>query len=472
MKSDEAGLTAREHLHNAILSSLGARVAVLNKQGFIEEVSESWTRFAQEAGAPLCSTGVSANYLEVCRRSEAACPEARQVLEGILSVMNGDAPSFRCEYRCDSPSGPGWFVVVVTSLHTAEASVVIVHQDNTEIKKAEIRYSELLDSVRAIVWRADATSFQTTFASKQAEGILGYPHELWTKEPGFWIKRLHPEDRDWVVEFSSTAVKEKRQHSFEYRIIAADGRIVWLRNIVNVIVEGGQPKDLVGIAVDITERKEAEAARAEFAGRLLRAQEEERSGIARELHDDIGQKLALLTNKLELLESQMSAFPDKRDAIKDVGTMAMKVAHDIQRLSHGLHSSHLELLGLANATRKLCRDFAEHNEAKVECNVEGIPQNLDKNVATCLFRVLQEGLRNTIKHSNAKKVTISLSAHSNKIRLQLCDDRVGFVPSTETRRLGLGFTSMEERLRLVRGTLTVSSTPGHGTRIEARVPLP
>ena len=134
------------------------------------------------------------------------------------------------------------------------------------LSKAELRYRELVETVQAIVWRADAQTFQFTFVSKEAEVLLGYPTERWLSEPHFWQDHIHPEDREWALSFCREATREKKPHAFDYRMIAADGRVVWLRDIIRVLVEDDEPRELVGIMVDLTERKRIET--------LLRENEE------------------------------------------------------------------------------------------------------------------------------------------------------------------------------------------------------
>ena len=126
------------------------------------------------------------------------------------------------------------------------------------VGNAEERYCELLDSVHAIVWRGDARTFQFTYVSREAEVLLGHPPERWL-EPNFWQNHIHPDDREAAISFCKKATEEKRSHEFEYRMMAADGRVVWFRDVVRVIVEEGSPKELFGVMIDISERRQAEA---------------------------------------------------------------------------------------------------------------------------------------------------------------------------------------------------------------------
>jgi PAS domain S-box-containing protein len=127
------------------------------------------------------------------------------------------------------------------------------------IQNGEERYRELLDSVHAIVWRGDARTFQFTHVSREAEVLLGYPVERWLNEPDFWQHHIHPDDREAAISFCKKATEENRSHEFEYRMMAADGRVVWFHDVVRVVVEDGNPKELFGVMIDVSERRRAEA---------------------------------------------------------------------------------------------------------------------------------------------------------------------------------------------------------------------
>jgi len=459
-----------QELHNAILSSLDLNIAILDGSGVIVDVNEGWRRFAEGNGGSKVAL-IGQNYFDVCRRAAPTSPDARKVLEGMLAVCRGATSRFQYGYRCDAPGEPRWYVLTVVPLAGVDQGLVVVHQNNTETQLAVARYGELLDSVRAIIWRAEAPGFQTTFASKQAIDILGFPAEMWARDPGLWQRQIHPDDRDWALALSAKAVRECRDHVFEYRMLGADGRIVWLRNIVKVIAASGAAQELVGVSIDITDRKRAEEARDEFARALLYAHEQERAFIARELHDDLGQTVALLALKLTALGRHFEGAPERSADVAALASIVDKVATDLRRVSHGLHPSSLDLLGLGAAIRQLCDGLAQHQPISIEYEVRDIPRDLDRAVAICLYRVAQECLRNILKHSHATAARVHLARGEADIRLQISDDGVGFDPGAAARTGGLGLASMEERLRLVRGTFVVKSSLGLGTQIEATVPL-
>jgi PAS domain S-box-containing protein len=179
-------------------------------------------------------------------------------LSGIRDVINGVIPYFRAEYACDTPTRPHWFELIATPC-SQRGGAVLRHSEITELRKTRDEYAMILSSARGILWRANLPDFQTTFTSKHVEAILGYPVQAWL-EPGFWIDRIHPEDREWVLAFTGREAQKGRNHEFEYRMISAAGQTIWLRNIVNVVVEHCRPKEVVGISTDISERKRAEEA--------------------------------------------------------------------------------------------------------------------------------------------------------------------------------------------------------------------
>ena len=460
----------------------------------------------------------------------------------------------------------------------------------SDARNLEALNSELVEMVRAIVRRADPRTFRTTFVNKHVEDILGYPVKSWLQDPSFWVEHLHPEDRERTLALTAKAIQEHRNHELEYRMIAADGRTVWLHEVVNVIVEKGVPSGLVGISGDITARKLAEESMALFrklmdgsndaievldpitlhfldinekacldlgyhrqemlsmtvydidptldrslhtrveqklresgfvivesshrrkdgstfpveinikfiqldrgyvvavvrditerklaqetlsslSCRLIEAQEEERSRVARELRDDLNQRMALLQIGLGQFEQGVPGLSSHdREQLHNIADVATKVSSSIHNLSHQLHPSLLDLLGLVPSVGGLCRELSDQHNLQVQFVHRGIPEQIPEDVALCLFRITQEALRNVVKHSGAATAKVELSGHDDRIELCISDSGAGFSPEFAKGASGLGLISMQERLRLVGGQLLVESKPSHGTRIRVRVP--
>ena len=223
---------------------------------------------------------------------------------------------------------------------------------------------------------------------------------------------------------------------------------------------------------DITERKRHEQAIQELSGRLINSQEQERSRIARELHDDINQQVAMLAIELQQLEDFLpEGLFEGRQKVKGLWEKTHTLSTDIQHLSHQLHSSRLEHLGIIPALRGLCTEFSEQHKIEADFQHQQVPPGIASDIALALFRVAQESLHNVAKHSHAKKVRLELLGTAGKIVLRVSDDGVGFDPSAPKNHAGLGMVSMSERIRLVGGTLSLSSIHRLGTQVEAAIPL-
>jgi signal transduction histidine kinase len=246
---------------------------------------------------------------------------------------------------------------------------------------------------------------------------------------------------------------------------------VFLNSMIG-IVENGMLLRTWGIQRDVTDRRLAEEALASVSRRLIEAQEQERTRIGRELHDDIGQRLSMLAIGLEQIEHDP---PDSAAQflrrIGELRNQTSKIAADLQSLSHELHSAKLEYLGIAAATRAFCKKFGEQQNAEVDINTYDLPSTLPPGVSLCLFRILQEALHNSTKHSGVRHFKVELWATPDEIHLMVSDSGVGFDRDAAKQSRGLGLISMEERLKLLNGTLSIDSQFQRGTTIHARVPL-
>jgi PAS domain S-box-containing protein len=234
------------------------------------------------------------------------------------------------------------------------------------------------------------------------------------------------------------------------------------------------PEGTVGgiliLAEDITRRKQMEEALLEVSHRLIEAQELERNRIARELHDDIGQRLALLAVELDQLHLEPPESPELLDRVGELQTQASEIATDIQAVSRELHSTRLDNLSPSAAMRGLCHDMEEQLKVKIDFKSHDLPGSVPPDISLCLFRVLQEALHNSVKHSGVKHFEVRLWGTSDEIQLSVSDRGVGFDTQAKVGR-GLGLVSMEERLKLVKGTLSIESQPKRGSTIHARLPL-
>jgi signal transduction histidine kinase len=235
------------------------------------------------------------------------------------------------------------------------------------------------------------------------------------------------------------------------------------------------------LAAVIAEREKAESHRDQHKRvgdvlssvnrKLIEAQEKERARIARELHDDIGQRLALLAVRLTgLALSSPESGSDRAQAI-ELQKFASTLAQDVQSLSHELHSSRVAILGAATSMRLFCTEFSNQQGVTIDFESEELPAELNSDVALCLYRVLQEALHNAAKHSEGQQFGVRVWTTRRHVHLEVRDDGVGFDVQKARESSGLGLVSMEERVKLVSGELSIASAPRHGTTVHARVPL-
>jgi PAS domain S-box-containing protein len=284
--------------------------------------------------------------------------------------------------------------------------------------------------------------------------------------------KIHPDDREKVSAADSALSPEKPHLRVSHRMTAPNGSEIWVEKTGRAhFDEQGKMLRIVGMIADITERKRAEAAFADVSRRLIEAQEQERNRIARELHDDIGQRLALLAVELEQLHQAPSDLPEVRRRMGELQKQASEIASDVQSLSHELHSTRLEYLGPVAAMRDLCQELGEQTKVKVDFKSQDLPSPLLPDISLCLFRVLQEALRNAVKHSGARHVEVGLWGTPDEIHLAVSDRGIGFDSEAAKESRGLGLVSMKERLKLLKGTISIESQPNRGTTIHARVPF-
>lgn len=269
------------------------------------------------------------------------------------------------------------------------------------------------------------------------------------------------------------ALREGRGFQWaQKRCLHKSGQIVYTETSASLIrTRDGSPEYFVAEVLDVTSRKEAEKALSAMTRKLIEAQEQERARIARELHDDVTQQLALLAMELDQWDQSTSHDADFREHIRHAKRRISEIGEDVQELSHQLHSSKLEYLGLAAAAKGLSKEISRNNRVRVDFTEVGVPRTLPNEVSLALFRILQEALHNAVEHSEAKDVDVRLWEESNELHLTVKDLGKGFDPLSAMQGAGLGLTSMRERARLVNGNIAIESKPMQGTTIHVRVPL-
>ncbi len=245
-----------------------------------------------------------------------------------------------------------------------------------------------------------------------------------------------------------------------------------MRNVLSLqvfLIFAAAPFTLLAVVVE--EREQARLVERELSKRLISEQEKERSRISSELHDDICQRLAMLSMELQKASSNENHLASAtKQRLEEIRRHCSEITSDVQLLSHELHSAKIDYLGISAAIRGFCREFGEHQKVSVEFTVRNVPKSVSRDESLCLFRVTQEALHNAVKHSGADRFWVELSGAGNEVRLEVKDTGIGFDVKEANRIGGLGLVSMQERVRAVNGRFYIESKPGAGTKIIVSVP--
>jgi PAS domain S-box-containing protein len=337
------------------------------------------------------------------------------------------------------------------------------HQAKRSLKKAPRTVQEWLrlaaEGSELGLWHWNEQT-QDLFCDRKMRDMFGV--QLKGKvTPDTFYKALHP---DYLTNVRNTwryQLENGLPYDIEYRCLRPDGSIRWINaRGRGYYSKSGKPLYMIGVAFDVTEREQAHQEREQLSGRLINAIEQERSRIAQELHDDLGQRLAVA-----LCDPQVTRH-------SAVATLLQGIAGDLHSLSHRLHSSVLDTLGLVPSIDSLCAEFGRQHGIQVKFGHRNIPRTVLPEPALNMFRIVQEGLHNISKHSRASKVEVQLTADSDSIRLTIFDNGVGFHPAENHASNGIGIQSMRERARMVGGTFDIQSgLPVKGTTIAVTVPL-
>ncbi len=397
-------------------------------------------------------------------RARKAQPDSRRPTASTLRGLRTNGHEFWCEVliaRHDFAGHPEFSVAIreISERTQAERSV----------GGEQEQFRLIANTAPVMIWMSDVDK-QVTFVNQPWLDFTGWPVNV---APGHrWIELIHPDDVDRCGDAYAKAFDQRQPFHVEHRLRRHDGEYRW-------IVTSGVPRydaarsfaGYAGIAVDVTERKEAEATLSSLSQRLIEAHEEERARFARDLHDDIGQQLTVLLLGLEAVKQRVDGpMPETGLEIGKAIEMLTTLSGDVQSLSHRLHPPQLRHMGLEAAVRAVCAEISERTAVEVRFHPESPVTGLPEDVSVCLYRVLQEGLQNAIKHSRSQHVDVSLGGDDSRIELTVRDAGVGFDASTVSRGRGLGLVGMNERLKIVGGALTIDARPGRGTTVHAFVP--
>lgn len=349
----------------------------------------------------------------------------------------------------------------------------IVH-DITDRKRSEESLRESEQRLRLAVETGKMYSFEWDVASDDVVRSPEHVKVLGNTEPlrfshEQFLNGVHSDDRPRFMATIAGLTPENPTAELIYRRQRPDGALVWLRSSGRAFFgSDGKLLRVIGMVADITDLKLAEEALSAMTRKLVEAQEQERARIGRELHDDINQRLAMLNMELHQLKENPSEMPER---VQELQRQITEISNDVQILSHELHSSKLEYLGVVPGIKSWCKELAQRQKLEINWTAD-VSSAISPEIGLTLFRILQEALHNAIKHSGVKRFEVQLGEHHGEVHLVITDSGRGFDPEKALQGTGLGLTSMRERVRLINGTISIDSIPNRGTTVHVRVPLP
>jgi len=395
---------------------------------------------------------------------------AAMVCVSFWSAYRGDGPFAQDSSITKVESMQLFWILLTVPLMPLAAMIQERHFASRALAESENRFRQLFEQASVGV-ALESLGGKLAIVNPAFCAMFGYSeaelHEM------SCVQLSHPDDlaaEEPLLRELCTGSRSSYQ--IDKRFFRKDGTIVWGRVSVSLLKpEDGSQPFIIGMLKDISPLKQRDQELVALTGRLIEAQEDERRRISRELHDDIGQQAAAIAADLcAMREAMARGSSESATALADmVSQMATELATSIHKLSHDLHSSRLQYLGLASALKDLCDKLAAQHHLTIELSVDCQVDRLPEPVELCLFRVAQEALSNVVKHSEATTALVKVAMFGKTISLCIADDGIGF--DTASAQGGIGLTSMRERLRLVGGELFIKSSSDTGTEVVAEISL-
>lgn len=406
-------------------------------------------------------------------------PKYRQAVMKFVFTPNAEFAHFRTRVRDGRVIDTSWGMV-----RLSDGTTIGIGRDITERKRAEeaLRRSEAyLAAAQSLShtgsWALNVSSGEL-FWSQETYRIFGFdPAETNASINGTFLARIHPEDRPKIEGGLKAATVQKGSYAADYRIVLPDGSIKHIHDVVYPVTnEAGDVVERYGVIMDVTERKrteeELERSRDQLralAGRLQKVREEERTRVAREIHDELGQALTAI--KIDF-SSLCRALPaDKKQESESILKLVDETLQSVRRISTELRPPILDAVGLMAAVEWAGEEFAARTGTKCRLDLPQEDLVIDQEPATALFRIFQETLTNVARHAGATEVSVRLAKDDGNLTLEVHDNGQGVSREELSAGSSLGILGMRERALLLGGELTITGAPGEGTTVRVRVPV-
>lgn len=503
---------------NLVAEIFGNALARKESDRILQESEARLRLAADSAGAMLWNFDIVSGHMWTTEQGKeffGFAPESEMSLEGFLHIVHPEDRALlrravneailsgmdnSVEYRIVRPDGSIRWILSRGRPHPVPASRMMgVSIDITDRKiieerilASEARLAAAID-VAALGFYEMAGDLRVRFLDDRMRAFLGITPADEQHGREFWLAHIHPDDLPRIVDQSRQVLAAGvERFAGEYRYLHPERGVIWLQHDSRVLVRdaAGRAVRVIGVMQDITERKQKEALLTDnktalknsrkdlqrLAGRLISTQEEELRRLSRELHDDLTQRLAVLAIEAGKLERQSDTMEcilpeESLRKISWIKEQLISIAEDVHRISRQLHPTILDDLGLVRAIESECAALQRRENLEVIFRHESVPDRIPKDISLCLFRIVQEGLKNIVRHSGAQRCEVSLQT-GDTLCLTVKDEGTGFDRVEVRKKPGLGITSMRERVLLVQGDFAIDSRPGQGTVVRVSVPLP
>jgi PAS domain S-box-containing protein len=404
------------------------------------------------------------------------------------SILRFKEPSFWELYK--------WRIVAVVSLFILEALLIVgllINRNRrrqaeeetarfaSRVEAEHERLEEVVGNVPGIVWESriqpGSKTRKAVFVSSYVESMLGYSVDEWLSTPGFLQTIILEEDREEVSRESAAILESGEEGVLRFRWRAKDGRVLWVESHLAVMRdETGKTVGLRGVTLDITDRKRNEQALQQLTGRLLTLQDEERKRVAAELHDGLGQSLAIIKNRAMIGLRDQTHQDRVMEQLEEIASTATASILEVREIAHNLRPYELDRLGLVAAIESMIERVSDSTSINISSDLERIEGLLSPEAETSVYRIVQEGLNNVTKHSHATAALIEIKKINKQLTISVQDNGKGISRPAPTDNgndaAGFGLVGIAERVRVLGGSLAIDSQPSRGTTITVRLELP